>query len=31
MRLAKRGLVAFLPDDKVVGHDLAEGAPCAGK
>jgi hypothetical protein len=31
MRLAKHGLVAFLPDDKVVGPDLEGVAPCADK
>jgi len=31
MRLTKHGLVAFLPDDKVVGPDLEEVAPCADK
>jgi hypothetical protein len=31
MRLAKRGLVAFLPDDKVIATDLEGVAPCAAK
>lgn len=31
LRLAKQGLIAFLPDDKVLATNSEEVAPCAAK
>ena len=31
IRLAKQGLIAFLPDDKGIAADLEEVLPCAAK